>query len=411
MKKRSIRDLALKGKRCLIRVDYNVPQDPSGEVTDDTRIRASLATLRYARQQGARLVLVSHLGRPDGKVVEKLRMNPVARRLGELLGLSVQKADDSIGEEVVRQSHALKEGEILLLENVRFHAEEEKNDPAFAKALSQTGDLYINDAFGTAHRAHASTAGVTQFLPAAMGFLMEKEVEALSILFRPDKPFAMVLGGAKVSDKVGILDNLVDKADFILIGGAMAYTFLKAQGVSVGRSRVETQTLDVARSILQKIESRKITLLLPTDHVTSPQALSDGKITRKEIRAPEIPEGEYGYDIGPETARRFEEALKQARTVLWNGPVGVFEQPLFAAGTERIARFLAGRGGITSVIGGGDTVAAVTQFGVAEKMTHVSTGGGASLEFLEGKTLPGIAAIPDNVQATGNKRQATKSKV
>ena len=395
MKKLSIRDLSLKGKRCLIRVDYNVPLSPSGEVTDDTRIRASLETLTYARQQGARLVLVSHLGRPDGKVVEPLRMDPAARRLGKLLGIPIQKSDGCIGEKVFRQSQALKEGEILLLENVRFHPEEEKNDPGFAKALAQSAELFVNDAFGTAHRAHASTVGVTQFLPSAMGFLMEKEVAALSkVLFHPEKPFAMILGGAKVSDKVGVLESLIGKVDLILIGGAMAYTFLKVQGVAVGRSRVEEDKLDVARSILQKIQSKKITLVLPGDHLTSSQPIGKEPLTQKQTRSPGIPDGEYGYDIGPETVRRFTDQLKKVRTVLWNGPLGVFEQPLFAEGTREVARFLAGRQ-ITSVIGGGDTVAAVTQLGFAEKMTHVSTGGGASLEFLEGKTLPGIAALTD----------------
>ena len=396
MKKRSIRDLSLKGKRCLIRVDYNVPLSASGEVADDTRIRASLETLTFARQKGARIILVSHLGRPDGKVVEKLRMNPVAKHLEKLLGTAVRKLDDCIGASVVSQAKALKDGEVLLLENVRFHQEEEQNGLSFARSLSETAELYVNDAFGTAHRAHASTAGVAQFLPSAMGFLMEKEVSALSkVLFHPEKPFAMILGGAKVSDKVGILDHLIEKLDLILIGGAMAYTFLKVQGVAVGKSRVEEDKLDVARSILKKIEAKKITLVLPVDHATSPEPLGKEKLTQKALRKPGIPEGEYGYDIGPETVKRFIDPLKKAKTVLWNGPVGVFEQPLFVEGTCEIARFLAGQRQVTSVIGGGDTVAAVSQLGFADKMTHVSTGGGASLEFLEGKTLPGIAALAD----------------
>lgn len=393
--KLTIRDLDVSGKRVLVRVDYNVPLDPSGNVTDDSRIRATLETLRHLRQKGARLILVSHLGRPEGLVVEALRMTPVAERLGKLLGAPIQSSRDVIGEEAERKSKALKPGEVLLLENVRFHGEEEKNDPVFSQKLAQLADLYVNDAFGTAHRAHASTAGVAHYLPSAMGFLIEKEVKALSkILTSPEKPFAMILGGAKVSDKVGILENLIDKLDLLLIGGAMAYTFLKVQGVSIGKSKIEEGKLDLAKSLLSRME-KKVVLKLPVDHITAPSALKPDPPTQKTVRSRDIPEGEYGYDIGPQTAQLFKETLAKAKSVLWNGPLGVFENPLFAKGTEEVAAFLAQQKGMTTVIGGGDTAAAIAQFGFTDKMTHVSTGGGASLEFLEGKLLPGIAALTD----------------
>jgi len=388
--------MELRGKRILIRVDYNVPLNAKLAVTDDSRIRATLPTLRYARGKGARIVLVSHLGRPDGKVVEELRMAPVARRLGELLGHSVQYTRDCIGEDVLRHSKELRSGDILLLENVRFHPEEEKNDPDFSQKLSQLGEVYVNDAFGTAHRAHASTVGVAKFLPAAMGFLMEKEVESLSkILRNPERPFAMIVGGAKVSDKVGIFKNLIDSLDILLIGGAMAYTFLKVQGFSVGKSKVEEEKLDLAKELLSKMEKKKLLLKLPIDHVTATQPLKPEPPTERFIRKKEIPVNEYGYDIGPETVEVFEKTLSKAKTVLWNGPLGVFENPLFEKGTRDVAEFLAEQKGTATVIGGGDTAAAIAHFKLTDRMTHVSTGGGASLEFLEGKTLPGIAALTD----------------
>ncbi|MBI4436625.1 MAG: phosphoglycerate kinase [Candidatus Omnitrophica bacterium] len=394
--KLTIRDLDLRGKRVLIRVDYNVPLNTKFAVTDDRRIRATLPTLRYGRDKGARMVLMSHLGRPDGKIVEELRMAPVARRLGELLGHSVQYTRDCIGEDVLRHSKELRAGDMLLLENVRFHAEEEKNDPDFAQRLSQLGDVYVNDAFGTAHRAHASTTGVAKFLPAAMGFLMEREVEALSkILKNPERPFAMIIGGAKVSDKVGIFENLIASLDMLLIGGAMAYTFLKVQGLSVGKSKVEEEKLDLAKELLSKMEKRNLLLKLPIDHVTASVSLKPSPPTERFVRKKEIPENEFGYDIGPETVKGFEEALSKAKTVLWNGPLGVFENVLFEKGTREIAEFLAKQKGMTTILGGGDTAAAIAQFKLTDRMTHVSTGGGASLEFLEGKVLPGIAALTD----------------
>ncbi len=393
--KLSIRDLDLKGKRLLVRVDYNVPLGPDRVVSDDTRIRASLPTLNYARKQGARLVLVSHLGRPKGKPAEEFRMAPVAKRLGELLDAPVQTAADCIGDSVRRKVEALKPGEVLLLENVRFHAGEEQNDPGFAKSLAQLADLFVNDAFGTCHRAHASTVGVTEFLPSAMGFLVEKEVSVLSkILSDPERPFAMILGGAKVSDKVGILENLTGTLDTLLIGGAMAYLFLKVKGISVGKSKLEEEKLDLARTLLERME-KKVTLCLPVDHVTADRPLKPEPPKKSTLRMESIPEGEFGYDIGPATVKRFKEALRQAKTVLWNGPLGVFENPLFEKGTREIASYLAEQKQTTTVIGGGDTAAAVEQFGLAGRMTHVSTGGGASLEFLEGKELPGIAALKD----------------
>ncbi|MFH1857972.1 MAG: phosphoglycerate kinase [Candidatus Omnitrophota bacterium] len=393
--KLTIRDLDLRGKKLLIRVDYNVPLDGARRVTDDSRIRATLETLRYARKEGAKIILVSHLGRPDGKAVEELRMAPVAKKLEELIGVPVQYVQGCIGEEVRQKVQALSEGEILLLENSRFYPDEEKNDPAFAKELAALADCYVNDAFGTAHRAHATTEGVAHYLPGALGFLMEKEVRVLSqILAAPAKPFAMILGGAKVSDKVKILENLISKLDVILIGGAMAYTFLKVQGLSVGNSKVEEDKLDLAKKLLSDME-KKVTLKLPVDHLTATVPLKPTPPTQKAIRLREIPEGEYGYDIGPETVKVFQNALKGVKTVLWNGPLGVFEIDLFEQGTREIAAFLAQQTGMTTVVGGGDTASAIKQFGLTEKMTHVSTGGGASLEFLEGKQLPGVVALKD----------------
>ena len=393
--KQSIQDLDLQGKRLLIRVDYNVPLDQFRQVTDDTRIRATLPTLQYAREKGAKIILVSHLGRPKGKVVEDLRMGPVAKRLGELLGTSIQMTKTSIGEDVIQKSKALKEGEILLLENVRFHPEEEKNDTVFAKAFSEVADLYVNDAFGTAHRAHASTEGVAHHLPSAMGFLMAREIKALSkILASPERPFAMILGGAKVSDKVKILENLIEKVDVILIGGAMAYTFLKVQGIPVGKSRVEEDRLDLAKKLLAEME-KKVTFKLPVDHVTAIRPLASISPSEKSASSREIPADAYGYDIGPETVALFKETLGKVKTVLWNGPLGVFENPLFAEGTRSLAEFLTAQKEMTTVIGGGDTAAAIKQFGLTNQMTHVSTGGGASLEFLEGKELPGVVALTD----------------
>lgn len=372
MAKLSVRDLDLKGRRVLVRVDFNVPVK-DGQVTDDTRIKASLPTIQYILDKGGKAVLVSHLGRPDGKPNEKYSLKPVAGRLGELLGRPVD-----FGEP--------RGGALTLLENVRFDAGEEKNDDALAKNLASYGDVYVNDAFGTAHRAHASTAGVTKyFKQSACGFLIEKEIQYLGkVLANPDKPFLAIMGGSKVSDKLLILEQLTRKVDAIIVGGGMAYTLLKAQGKPVGNSKVESDKLDVAQKILGSAR-----IVLPVDHIAADK-FDPG--ARTQIAA-DVPEGWMGLDIGPKTIELFKKELSAAKTVLWNGPLGVFEMDPFAGGTRAIAAYLAGLKGCTTIVGGGDTAAAVEKFGVAEKMSHVSTGGGASLEFLEGKELPGIAAL------------------
>lgn len=388
MDKLSIKDLDLKDKRILIRVDFNVPLDENLKIADDTRIKAALPTIKYALDRGAkRVVLMSHLGRPKGKVVDKLRMDPVANRLKELLGIPVKKLDDCIGpalEEVDRASE-----KVILLENLRFHPEEEKNDPEFSKSLSKLGELYINDAFGTAHRAHASTEGVAKYLPAAAGFLLEKEIEYLGrLLENPEKPFVAILGGAKVSDKVTVLENLVGKVDKIIIGGGMAYTFIKARGGKIGNSKLEEDSIPVARSVLG---DTRVKVILPIDHVIADKVEAGASA---KIVGEDIPDGWIGLDIGPKSRQLFKQELSGVKTVVWNGPLGMFELPQFMDGTKEIGEFL-GELGATTVIGGGDTAAAVTQLGLASRMTHISTGGGASLEFLEGKELPGIAALKD----------------
>lgn len=388
----TIKDIDITGKRVLIRVDFNVPLK-EGVVTDDTRIRAALPTITYALEQGASVILMSHLGRPKGKPADELKMDPVAKRLGELLKRTVKKMDDCVGDEVARSARELKPGEVMLLENLRFHAEETANDPAFAKQLAGLGEVYINDAFGAAHRAHASTEGVARYLPAGIGFLMEKEIRYLSrALEAPDRPFVVILGGAKVSDKIKVIENLLEKVDSMLIGGAMAYTFLKAQGEAIGDSLVEDDKLDLARELLTKAEARGVHFILPCDHVVA-RELTEGAQT--SIVAPGIPDGWKGVDIGPKTVSEFKVYLEEAKTVLWNGPVGIFETRPFDKGTREIGLAVAELSGVTTIIGGGDSVSAVRQLGVTDKMSHVSTGGGASLEFLEGIPLPGIVAIPD----------------
>ena len=393
--KQTVRDVDVAGTRVLVRVDFNVPMDKaSGAITDDSRIRAALPTITYLRERGARVILTSHLGRPDGKVQDRLRLAPVAARLSELLGVTVATATDSVGPEAERAVQALGDGDVLLLENVRFHPEEEANDPAFARQLAALADIYVNDAFGTAHRAHASTEGVADLLPAVAGLLMEKELRYLgAAVGEPARPFAAIIGGAKISGKIDVLKNLLGKADLILIGGGMANTFFKAQGHTVGDSLVEDDQIDVATGVLANAEELNTRLLLPADVVIADAF--DANANARAIKVSEgVPAGWRIMDIGPETLRRFTEALAPCKTVVWNGPMGVFEFPAFAEGTLGLARAVAALDA-TTVVGGGETAAAVAQAGVADQITHVSTGGGASLEFLEGKTLPGVAALRD----------------
>jgi len=395
MAKLSIRDLELHGKRVFLRVDFNVPIE-RGEVVEAWRIEAALPTIRYALERGARVILASHLGRPKGRRDPKYSLQPVARKLSELLGQEVPLAPDCIGAEVVALVDRLTDGSALLLENLRFHPGEEKNDPEFARQLALLADLYVNDAFGAAHRAHASTEGITRFVPrAAAGFLMERELEYLGrLLTQPEHPFVVVLGGAKVADKILVIENLLTRADAVLIGGAMAYTFLRAQGEDVGASRVESDQLELARKLMTEAGARSVAFLLPVDHVVLERI--EGETTTRVVRTEEFPDGAIGMDIGPETIRLFASRIKGARTVFWNGPVGVFEQPPFDQGTLAIAQALAECPGVT-VVGGGDSLAAIRRSGVAERITHLSTGGGATLEFLAGIELPGVRALTEKV--------------
>jgi phosphoglycerate kinase len=386
----------LQDKRVLVRADFNVPTDDQGNITDDTRIRAALPTINELTSKGAKVILTSHFGRPKG-VTEKYRLTPVAKRLSELLGQEVTKTDDCVGEEVTSAVAALKPGQVILLENVRFHPEEEKNDPEFAKQLASVADLYVNDAFGTAHRAHASTEGVTHYLkPSVAGFLIEKELQYLqAAIEQPQRPLAAIVGGSKVSSKIGVIETLLEKVDKLLIGGGMIFTFYKARGLAVGKSLVEEDKLELARSLEAKAKERGVALLLPTDVVVADNFAADANSQTVSIDA--IPDGWMGLDIGPDSIKVFQEALSDCKSVIWNGPMGVFEFDQFAKGTEAIARSLAEltKKGTTTIIGGGDSVAAVEKVGVADQMSHISTGGGASLELLEGKVLPGIAALDD----------------
>ncbi len=393
MRKKTVRGIEVRGKRVLVRVDFNVPLDEAGRITDDRRIRESLPTIRYLLEQGATVILASHLGRPGGKVVSSLRMRPVGERLSELLGQEVQVLEDCVGPEVEAAVRSAPPGSVLLLENLRFHPEEEANDPEFARALARLGEVFVNDAFGAAHRAHASTVGVARYLPAVAGLLLEKELRYLGqALEAPQRPFVAVLGGKKVSDKIGVIRNLLGRADALLIGGAMAYTFLRAQGYATGASFVEEEKLPLARALLEEAQQRGVTFLLPTDVVVADRLAADAQV--RVVPAHEIPEGWIGVDIGPQTTQRFGEVIREGRTVVWNGPMGVFEIPPFAAGTRAVAEAIAACPG-TTIAGGGDTAAALDLFGLGAQIDHVSTGGGASLEFLEGKELPGVAVLMD----------------
>ena len=392
--KKTVYDVDVKGRKVLLRCDFNVPQNKeTGEITSDKRIVAALPTIRYLLDQGAAVIACSHLGKPKGEWKEKLSLAPVAKRLSELLGREVIFARDVIGEDAKAKASALKGGEIMLLENLRFHIEEEKNDPAFARELASMAELYGSDAFGTVHRAHASTAGVAAFLPAVSGLLVARELDVMGkALDDPRRPFVAVLGGAKVSDKIGVINNLLEKADTIIIGGGMAYTFIKAQGGEIGKSLLEADKTDYALEMIEKAKSKGVKLLLPTDTIAAKEFSADAEPVT--VDSMKIPADMMGMDIGPETSKAFCAAVKGAGTIVWNGPMGVFEFPAFANGTKAMARALAESGAVT-IIGGGDSAAAAEQLGFADKITHISTGGGASLEFLEGRELPGVACLLD----------------
>ena len=394
MNKKTVKDIDVNGKKVLVRCDFNVPIDSeTGKITDNRRIRAALPTIKYLLDHNAKVILCSHLGRPKGEFNLKYSLKPVAEELSKLLNKDVKLAKDVIGESAKGLTSNMKEGDIVLLENVRFHKEEEQNDPEYSKALASMAEIYVNDAFGTAHRAHSSTTGVADYLPAVSGFLIEKELEFLGgALENPKHPFVAILGGAKVSDKIGVIENLLDKVDTLIIGGGMAYTFYKAQGHHIGTSICEEDKLDLAKSILEKAQEKGVKLLLPVDNHVSSEYSNNGE--EKMVDSTEIPDGFMGLDIGPKTIEKFEEAVKDAKTVVWNGPLGVCEFDKFATGTKAVATMLSKLDAIT-IIGGGDSAAAIEKLGLADKMTHISTGGGASLEFLEGKTLPGIACLQD----------------
>ena len=391
--KKSVEDIDVSGKKVIVRCDFNVPQDETGRITDDKRIVAALPTIKYLLEHNAAVILCSHLGRPKGEFKMKYSLAPVAERLSELLGKEVKLAKDVIGEDAKKLASELKCGEAMLLENVRFHKEEEKNDPAFAKELASMAEIYVNDAFGTAHRAHASTAGIADYLPAVCGFLINKEISIMGkALANPVRPFVAILGGAKVSDKIGVINNLIEKCDTIIIGGGMSYTFMKAMGKEIGTSLCEDDKLDLAKDLMAKAEAKGVKLLLPIDTVCADHFAADATPVVYEAGA--LPADMMGLDIGPKTVELFSAAVKDAGTVVWNGPMGVFEFDAFAVGTKAMAKAIAESNAV-SIIGGGDSAAAVEKLGFADKMSHISTGGGASLEFLEGLVLPGIACLED----------------
>jgi phosphoglycerate kinase len=392
MNKKSVRDVEVAGKRVFVRVDFNVPLE-NGSITDDTRIRETLPTIQFLIDKGAKVILASHLGRPKGEFVEELRLTPVAARLAELLGKSIIKADEAVGESVKAQANSLNNGDVLLLENVRFYAGEEKNDAELAKSFAELADLYVNDAFGAAHRAHASTEGIAHYLPAVSGLLMEKELEVLGkALHNPERPFTAIVGGSKVKDKIGVISNLLNLADTIIIGGGLSYTFLKAQGYEIGKSLVDNEKLDLALSFLQTAKEKGVNFLIPVDIVVADDF--SAKANTQIVGVDGIPADWEGIDIGPKTREIYADAIAKSKLVVWNGPMGVFEIEPFSHGTRAVAQACADTAGYT-VIGGGDSAAAAEKFHLADKMDHISTGGGASLEFMEGKALPGVVALND----------------
>ena len=397
MNKKSIESIDVKGKKVLVRCDFNVPLDADLNITDENRILGALPTIKYLVENGAKVILCSHLGRPKGEFNPKFSLAPVAKRLSEHLGKEVVMAADVIGDSAKAAVSAMKDGDVVLLENVRFHAEETKNDPEFSKALASLAEIFVNDAFGTAHRAHSSTAGVADYLPAVCGYLIQKEIDIMGkALANPDRPFVAILGGAKVSDKIGVIENLISKVDALIIGGGMAYTFFRAMGYEIGTSLCEEEKIDLAKGLIEKAKANGVKLLLPVDTVvagTFPDPI-DAEIAVETVDSNKIPADKMGLDIGAKTIALFAETVKGAKTVVWNGPMGVFENPVLCKGTIEVAKALASADAIT-IIGGGDSVAAVKKAGLADKMTHISTGGGASLEFLEGKVLPGIACLQD----------------
>ncbi len=390
--KKVITDVDVKGKRVLMRADFNVPLDENRKITDDSRIKAALPTIKYILDNGGKLIIMSHLGRPKGEALPEFSLTPVAERLSSLLKKTVKKLDDCVGEDVEEAVKEMKSGDVILLENLRFHKEETKNDPDFAKQLASLGEIFVNDAFGTCHRAHASTEGVTKYLPSVAGFLVKKEIEYFEkVTKNPEKPFCLLLGGAKVADKIPVIENMLDKVDYILIGGAMAYTFLKSRLKSIGSSKLEEEMIGTVDTIFKKASKKNVSIFLPKDHVVAKEINEKAK---SKVVGEDIPDGWIGLDIGPKTIKSFEEILKESKTIVWNGPVGLFEMKQFSKGTSELAKFIA-RLDATTVIGGGDTAAAVNQLKLGDKMSHMSTGGGASLEYLEGKVLPGVAALND----------------